>query len=155
MVASNSLLDVIAGTLPGVEASVPLDERIRIANELVARTLDEHAHNEAMDSYGPRKQYRRMLARATETAFRRMHKDWLAGAQILLGRVKEMHAAGQSISRLQDLKMAVASTELLLQFSADEAERDIQEISKEISRGARQYQTVEEVRRELRAQAGE
>jgi hypothetical protein len=150
MVASNSLLDVIAGTLPGADDSLPLEERVRIANELVARTLDEHGHNEAMDSYGPRNQYRRMLARSTEAAFRRMHEDWLARAQLLLGRAMEMHAVGQTIPRLQDLKMAVASIELLLQFSVDEAERDMQEIS----RVEGECHTVEEVRRELRAQAG-
>ena len=150
MVAANSLLDVIAGAVPGADASLTAEERVRIANELVARTLDEYEHNEAMDTYGQRRQYRRLLARSTEVAFRRMHEDWLAKAEGLLSRVTEMHAAGHPISRLQDLKIAVASTQLLLQFSCDEAERWIAEFRG----GQGHYHSLEEVRRELRAQAG-
>lgn len=148
MVAANSMLDVIADGTPGGHALLPVEERVRVANELVARTLDEHAHNEALDSYGPRNKCRRFLTPPTAEVFRQMHEDWLVKADALLERAREMHAAGHSIPQLMDLKVAVASTQLLLQFSAEETRGDVEGIQQG------QYHTLEEVRRGLRPQAG-
>src|SRR5688572_17754232 len=148
MVAANAMLDVITGTSSPDGNQLPLDEQLRIANELVAGMLDEHARIEAMDSFGPRNKCRRFLSGPNAEAFRKMHEQWLAGAEALLARLESIRQAGNELPRAQELHGAVLSTRCLLKITIEGVERGMEEIR----RG--EFVTLEEGRRELRARAG-
>lgn len=142
------LLDVVTGSSSGSGTALPADEQTRIANELVAATLDEHAHIEVIDTYGPRGKSRRFLSPPTAAPFRKLHEDWLAQAEVLFARVKAMHDAGHDISRLKELTEALLLTRCLLKFTIESIKHGMEQIR----RG--DYVTLEEGRRELRAKAG-
>jgi hypothetical protein len=148
MVAMASLLDVIAGPASAGVAPLAADERTHIANEMVAATLDEHRHIEAMDTFGPRNKSRRFLTEPTAATFRKMHEEWLERADALLARCRTMHESGHTIARLQELKEAALSTRTLLKITIEGIERGMEQIRQG------NYVTLEEARRELRAKAG-
>jgi hypothetical protein len=148
MVAGISLLEAV-GRSPSTYDGVPsADLQVRMANELVEACLDEYRHIEALDLCGPTKKWRRLYVRETETQMRALHEAWLAPARDLLARVREMATAGHGIERLEALEGAVLTTRGLLMMTLDE----IEEGREQVRRG--ETYTLEEVRRELRAQAG-
>ncbi len=79
---------------------------------------------------------------------RAMLEAWLAPARDLLVRMREMASAGNRIERLGELEDAVLTTRGLLMMTLDE----IEEGEEQARRG--ETHTLEEVRRELRAQTG-
>src|SRR5688572_25614994 len=107
MVAGIPLLDAIANTSPSDDGDAAAELQARVANELVAASLDEHRHLEALDVCGPTKKWRRLYVRETETQMRQLYEAWLAPARELLARVREMHKAGHRIERLDELDDAV------------------------------------------------
>ena len=148
MVANNSLLDAIGTSGPAGSDSITAEDRIRIVNELVAAALDEHAHIEAIDSYGPNNKCRRFLTEPMAATFRKMHEDWLASAEALLTRCQAIAMSGQTVARLSDLKDAVLATRVILKITIEGIERGLEQIR----RG--EFITLEEGRRELRAKLG-
>jgi hypothetical protein len=148
MVAGISLLDAIASSPSTYDGLPSADLQLRMANELVDACLDEYRHVEALDLCGPTKQWRRLYVRETETQMRELHEAWLAPARDLLTRMREMASTGRRIERLEELEDAVLTTRGLLVMTLDE----IEEGREEARRG--ETYTLEEVRRELRAQAG-
>lgn len=149
MVAVNPIMDVLTGTPSADENALAVDDRVRIAAELVAAALDEHAHAQAIDSCGPRNKGRRYLVGPNAPLFRRMHEDWLASAESLLARVRAMGDAGHAVHRMTELQDAVALTRGLLSFTMTKIELGVARI-----RGG-DFVTLEEVRSGLRSQARE
>jgi hypothetical protein len=147
MVAGIPLLDAVAKAPFTYDGDAPADLELRIANELVAASLDDYRHIEALDVCGPTKQWRRLYVRETEAQMRQLHEGWLAPARDLLARMREMAKAGRNIDRLEELEDAVLVTRGLLIMTLDEIEQG----EEEIRRG--EFVTSEELRRELRAQA--
>jgi hypothetical protein len=148
MVAGISLLDAVGKSPSTYDGDAPAELQARMANELVAACLDEHRHIEALDLCGPTKKWRRLYVRETEAQMRQLHEAWLAPARDLLARIRDMAAAGTRVERLEDLEDAVLTTRGLLAMTLDEIEA-----GREQARRGETY-TIEEVRRELRAQAG-
>ena len=148
MVAGISLLDAIGSSPSTYDGVPPVELQVRMSNELVAACLDEYRHIEALDLCGPTKHWRRLYVRETETQMRKLHEAWLAAARDLLTRVQEMAAAGHPITGLGELEDAVLTTRGLLMMTLDEIEE-----GEEQARRGETY-TLEEVRRELRAQTG-
>src|SRR5687767_4615292 len=144
MVAGISLLDAIANA-PSSDGDAPAELQVRMANELVQAALDEYRHIEALDVCGPTRKWRRLYVRETESQMRQLHEAWLSPARDLLNRVREMHAAGQRIDRLEELEDAVLMTRGLLMTTLADIER-----GEEQARNGEVF-TLEEVRRELRA----
>ena len=148
MVAGISLLDAIANAPSTYDGDPPADIQVRVANELVAASLDEHRHIEALDVCGPTGKWRRLYVRETEAQMRQLYEAWLSAARELLARVRDMHKAGHHIERLEALEDAVGLTRALLMTTLDDIER-----GREQARRGETF-TLEEVRRELRAAAG-
>ena len=148
MVAGISLLDAIANASSDGSNGTAADVQVRVANELVAAALDEYRHIEALDACGPRGKGRRLYVRETEVQMRRLHEAWLSPASELLARMKQMSATGHPIEQLNELEDAVWTTRGLLMMTLDQIEAGREQIRQG------NYFTLEEVRRELRAQAG-
>src|SRR4051812_21094657 len=78
MVAMTSLLDAVMEDSASGRADFPVEERARLAAVLVAACLDERAHLEELDTYGPTGRSRRFLAPATGPLFRGVFDQWLS-----------------------------------------------------------------------------
>ena len=149
MVAGISLLDAV-GKLPSTyDGDSPAELQAQMGNELVAACLDEYRHIEALDVCGPTRKWRRLYVRETEAHMRQLHEAWLAPARDLLMRMREMAAAGVRVERLEDLEIAVLTTRGLLATTLD----DIEAGREQIRQGkCHSYATVEELRRDIRAE---
>jgi hypothetical protein len=141
------MLELAADARTDGSAPLPLTERLRIVNELVAWALDWHRHLEAMDCYGPRNRSRWFLTKSTAAVFRRAHEEWLQQGQAVLSRATELRAAGHGLERTEELKRAVFSTKGLLKITVEAIERGMEDILQG------NYVTLEEARRELRLAA--
>jgi hypothetical protein len=147
MVAAGSLINVLTdGATPDGAPALSAEERVRLANELIAAALDERAHLEAMDTYGPRKKSRRFLTGPNAPLFRKALEDWLTSASSLLARAELLHASGHAVDRVGNLKLEVASTRGLLSFTPEKIEAGMQRIRQG------DYVTLEEIRGDLRAE---
>jgi hypothetical protein len=147
MIAAGSLIDVLSdGPAQAGAAPFPPEERVRLANEMIAAALDQRAHLEAMDTYGPRRKSRRFLGGPNAPLFRKALEDWLSSATTLLASAERLHASGHDVDRLRQLKSEVFSTRGLLSFTPEKIEEGMARI-----RGG-DYVTLEELRRDLRAQ---
>lgn len=146
----SSLLDVIGGSAEASDAPLPAEERTRIANEMIASLLDEHAHIEEIDTFGPTRKSRRCLTRPNHLAFRRLHEDWLVRADALLPHAQAMQESGEAIARLTELKFAMRLTRTLLQLTVEKLEAGMEEIRQ--GKGY-SYDTVEDLRRDIRAES--
>lgn len=147
MIAADSLIDVLSEN-PAQEGvrSLPPDERVRLANEMVAAALDQRTHLEAMDTYGPRKKSRRFLTGPNAPLFRKALEDWLSSAATLIARAEQLQANGHAVTGLPELKLEVASTRGLLSFTLEKIEEGMERVRQG------DYVTLEEIRRDLRAQ---
>lgn len=150
MVATSFLLDVITNPAQGGDSPLTAHDRVRIANEMVASLLDEHAHIEEIDTFGTTKKSRRCLTRPDHLAFRRLHEDWLSRADAWRPHLAQMQAAGQAITRFEELKDAMLSTRGLLKLTVEDLERGMEEIRQ--GKG-HSYNSVEDLRRDIRAES--
>ena len=144
MIAGISLLDAIAKSAATYDGEPPAELEVGLANELIAAALDEYRRIEALDACGPRKKWRRLYVRETESAMRRIHEDWLAGAGPLLQRVREMKRAGRRIEQYDEFTDAVGLARTHVGTTVDDIERGRQQVR----RG--EAVTLEEIKRELR-----
>jgi hypothetical protein len=147
MIDGLALLDVIGKSTTTHDGEPPAELALRLANELVAASLDEMRHIEALDVCGATKKSRRLYSRETESPMRRIYEEWLAPAQALLERVRKVDADGRRIERLHEFDLAVLLVQTLLMRTVDELEAALEDAL----RG--NCVSIEEVRRELRARA--
>jgi hypothetical protein len=150
MVATLSLLDVITNPKEVGDCPLTTIERTRIANEMIASLMDEHAHIEEIDTFGPTKRSRRCLTRPNHLVFRRLHEDWLTRAEALRAHAHVMQESGEVIARLPELTDAILRRRSLLQLTVEQIEQGMEAIRQ--GKG-RHYNSVEELRRELRAES--
>ena len=148
MVAGLSLLDAITSSPSAFDNEPPAAVQSRLANELVAASLDDFRHLQALDVCGPENKWRRLYLRETEAEMRRLYEAWLGPAGELLARVRAMSGGGQQIERVDELFEVVRLARGLLMTTVADIERG----REQVRRG--ESVTLEEARRELRAGAG-
>jgi hypothetical protein len=148
MVSAIPLLDAVANSPAAYDADSPAERQVRLANELVAASLDDFRHLQTLDECGPQKKWRRLYVRETEAEMRRMYEAWSGPSSELLARAREMSGAGQRVERVAELLEAVRLARGLMATTVGDIERG----REQIRRG--EFVTLEEARRELRAAAG-
>jgi hypothetical protein len=142
-----SKLDALGGT-----SNHNNSRRIELANSMVSDLLDEYARLEAYENkYSPSLQEESEDACAIEVlrSIAQMFEAWLADARPVYESVKQLPGASQAVPRLLELRDSIGFARVRLAGTPEDLLKGVRQLRR--GEGIH-YNSVEELRNELRAQ---